>query len=61
MFRTVVAFAYGVYVGQEYVGLPRVKTAYNHIVNDIQAKLNEYTEEPTNKSTPSLPELKPRK
>ena len=45
MLRTVAAFVAGVYVGQEYVTLPRVERICKQLASDVQAKLREYSTE----------------
>jgi len=41
-FRSIVAFGAGVYAGQEYAGLPRIRTIVHHAIQDLQAKIKEY-------------------
>jgi len=44
MFRFVVSFAAGVYVGQEYKGLPQVKILSKEILINIEKELEKYRE-----------------
>lgn len=44
MFRFIVSFVGGVYVGQEYKGLPQVKRLSKEILIEIEKELEKYRE-----------------
>jgi len=43
--KIVIAFIGGVYVGQEYLGIPRLKPIMIKLWNDMEQKVEEYTKE----------------
>ena len=43
--KIVIAFIGGVYVGQEYLGIPRLKPIMIKLWNDMEQKVAEYTKE----------------
>lgn len=43
MMRVVLAFLGGIYVGQEYIGIPRIKPIVIKMWDDLGKKLDEYT------------------
>lgn len=45
MMKIVIAFIGGVYVGQEYIGIPRLKPILVKLWNDLQQKVDEHTKE----------------
>ena len=45
MMKIVIAFIGGVYVGQEYIGIPRLKPILVKLWSDLPQKVDEYTKE----------------
>lgn len=43
MMRVVLAFLGGIYVGQEYIDIPRIKPIVMKMWDDLGKKLDEYT------------------